>query len=144
MKNVEEMCYLSKHKDWTKVWYKSGFTDNKWELKEKVYWDGFGTYIVDDEWAELRKAQADGKQIQRNNICDIWVDCNGECKFNENIFNSIINYRIKPKEPIYEWQWIHQYINKSWDITSEYYTEPPLGRGYINLNKFGPSRRLKK
>ena len=58
--------------------------------------------------------------------------------------DDIDDYRNRPEETVYEWQWIHQYIDESWDITPKYHTEPPLGRGYLNLNKYEPSKRVKK
>ena len=99
MKNTDEICYWTKHKTGTKVWYKSGFTDNKWELKEKVYWDGLGIYIVDDEWAELRKAQIDGKQLQT--LQGIWRDETLTYK-SLNGVGQPKHWRIKPEPKLME------------------------------------------
>jgi PAS domain-containing protein len=56
-----EIKYWAEHPDGTGVRHKTA--DGKWHRHGTVHWLENITYIVDDEWAELRKAQADGKDI---------------------------------------------------------------------------------
>ncbi len=67
MTHEKEIKYWAEHADNTKVWSKSINTENaNWWLDENPIWNSKGhIYIVDNEWAELRKANADGYIIQQ-------------------------------------------------------------------------------
>ena len=146
MTHENEIKYWSEHPDGTKVWCKSESTDG-WVLIEPK-WTGIGTYIVDNEWAELRKAQADGKQLQYDNSngwCDSklskwdYINKNTEVKY----------WRIKPEEPVYEWQWIWIDKNGKYHFTDFYskvrkaIKETPIDC-IQDLYKYEPSRRVNK
>ena len=135
--HADEICYWTKHKNETKVWYKSEFTDG-WTLVEPK-WNGTGTYIVDNMWAELRKVQADGKQLQYkdeigNWVNGIWNIKSGEC----------YDWRIKP-EPIYEWQYISYDEDYDRYKISDHMTDKERAE-YINYDgkKYEPSKRERK
>ncbi len=52
------------------------------------------------------------------------------------------SYRVKPKEPVYEWQWIHKLSDKhGYKMTKEWMTETIANPTWI---KFKPSKRLRK
>ena len=79
--------------EWKKV------THSMWERNEYVY-------IIDDRYAEIRKAFYDGETIQLRDFyygCE-WYDWNEKY---EPKWNSYSDIRIKPEEPIYEWQWYY-------------------------------------
>ena len=84
--------------DGTKVWWKDNLRD--WLLTVNASWNKKYNYIVDDEYAELRKAEADGKSIEYNayyapNSGGVWSKHLG------NITLPVENYRIKSDSPIY-------------------------------------------
>lgn len=73
-----------------------------WEL---IYDPSFAeqhTFVQNDNYAELRKAQAEGKVIQHNTI-----------SINHALFNDIVeNYRIKPDEPEFKiGDWMYDRVN---------------------------------
>ena len=105
MKHKNEIIRWANSSDGTKVWARGVGSDTSWKTVSCPGWFKSGIYIVDDEWAELRKAQADGKQLQHkafdtgiftnNYLCETTM----ETTYTE-------DWRIKPDEPIYEWQYI--------------------------------------
>ena len=94
MTHAKEIKRWASCPDGTKVWYKNTSTKKTWHLND-WYWNGTGTYIVDDEYAELRKAHADGKKIEV--VTHIgWVDA----KINPEWKDKASSYRIKPKPKV--------------------------------------------
>jgi len=76
MTHSDEIKYWAEHPNGTKVWQKFKAPNNEWMLiSQGMFMDPESTYIVDDEWAELRKAQTDGKQLQWFNGRE-WIDKN--------------------------------------------------------------------
>jgi len=66
MKHEKEIKYWAEHAEGTLVFYKKEGVEGEWEtLHDKISWAPECEYIVDDEWAELRKAQVNGKKIQK-------------------------------------------------------------------------------
>ena len=141
MTHEPEICYWAKHPDETKVWVKTEPHD--WNLYDEPHWKPYSKYIVDNKWAELRKAQADGKQLQYyyDDVC--WVDMNFTI---ENSDEDIVNWRIKPKKTIYEWQWIYKVQNGFMMTTAYYATRDEVERDYLNeiIEKYEPSKRERK
>lgn len=89
--------------DGGKVWFKDGgpmLTDRWIKLVEPVTWctgmEYNPIYVQDDEYAELRKAGADGKQLQVSYDCGkTWYDkSTKKISWNDNQL-----VRIKPDEP---------------------------------------------
>ncbi|MFA5040045.1 MAG: hypothetical protein WC464_00225 [Bdellovibrionales bacterium] len=82
---------------------------------------------------------------------DRWTVCwkEDECLFYKNgVINSkaIIRYRIKPSEPVYEWQWYkfvngHIYLTHTWGI-KQYFTEEEMRDS--NYKKFEETKRERK
>ena len=125
MKHRDEIIRWAKQDVRKNVWFRTE-SSSKWDLIGNPAWSDNKIYIIDDEWATLRKAQIDGEKIQRKTIDNKWVDCVGECAFTENIFNSVTDFRIKPDVPEYEWQWIYQdAATGRFVLTETYYTEKP-------------------
>jgi len=61
MKHKEEIIRWANCPDGTKVWNKKdGF---EWRTSEEPLWLIHHEYIVDDEYSEIRKAQAEGETI---------------------------------------------------------------------------------
>lgn len=59
----KEIERWAKATDGVKVWCRNE-KGTEWTLKDNVIFNNDMIYVVDDEWAELRKAQIDGKQLQ--------------------------------------------------------------------------------
>ena len=101
MKHKREICYWAKHDEGTRV-FEENLEAGQWTLCESVNWKPDRSYIVDDEWAELRKANADGVAIQMMRRDGTWKDLpsdwwkNGFYAQVENYY--VENYRVKPKE----------------------------------------------
>ena len=116
MTHKDEICYWAKQPDGTMVWFKYG--NNDWKLTSGPVWRAHTKYIVDNEWAELRKAQADGKQLQ--------IETKSGWKFKKLTLDQVRLHkshwwRIKPEEPVYEWQWIYKVENGSYSMTINFY-----------------------
>ena len=96
-----EMHRLADAPQDTKVWYK-GTTDKGWTLSAFVRWNCNSTYIINDEWAEIRKAMIDGKVIEISNK-KIWSNSLNTITDMGLDGISIKDYRIKPDvvEPVY-------------------------------------------
>ena len=93
--HVDEIKYWAEHPNRTKVWIKSS-NDTSWKLSDScIAWFSSSKYIVDDEWAELRKAQADGKQLQCKYEDSNWINCTLTLEEIKNYGNNK-EWRIKP------------------------------------------------
>lgn len=120
MRHKDEVKYWADHPDGTKVWVNDNAIKT-WCLKENVQWLSGFTYIVDDSWAELRKAQHDGKQLQCENEIGIFQDSRLSYWEMKNDIPSA--WRIKPDKPRYAWQWLWQDNSGEFHITKHYETE---------------------
>ena len=118
-KHKDEILRFANSKQDVCVWQKE-FIEDEWKKYTNASWLRDTMYIVDDAYAEIRKAQADGKTIERLNISNVWVECNN-CKFTENIFNGAHSYRIKTDEPTYYYQWERLEMNNKRIVTSPFY-----------------------
>ncbi len=92
MTHEKEIQRWSTTPDGTGVWYRYK-NDTKWDKLNaaQVGWHDWCIYIVDDEYAELRKARMDGKVIQLLIECN-WIDENSG-KFD--FIHPVSEYRIK-------------------------------------------------
>ncbi len=77
------------------VWFKDCITrgNPKWEHTNAPTFSSSMPHVQNDEYAELRKAQADGKVIQVLN------ERNGEWYDEIPLFQAVNKYRIKPDAP---------------------------------------------
>ena len=152
MTHGEEMKYLAEHKDRTKIWV--GTSGRGWVLKRVVAWRPSATYIVDDEWAELRKAQADGKQLQYHLNGIEWRD-SSITRTDYVIGNTKPKgWRIRPEypeEPVYEWQWQFYWERVDRIVTTDaFFKSKSEASSYIaagdikGLTRFEPSKRIMK
>lgn len=93
----------------TEMWHKT--ENEKWVLSLFISGSDDSEYIVDDEWAELRKAQADGKQLQYLHG-SVWTDC--ELRYVDMKTSKASEWRIKPEVefPIYRRHRRNGYIYK--------------------------------
>jgi len=73
MTHEKEIRYWASHPDGTKVWVKLPLENGVWQERTTLAWDSKNLYITSDEWADLRKANADGVAIQVWDG-DVWVD----------------------------------------------------------------------
>lgn len=146
MTHKEEICYWAKQPDNTKVWCR--YRGRDWELSSTPGWVADRKYIVDDAWAELRKAQTDGKQLQYYLDNNKWIDAKIS-KFDfVNGNTEPKDWRIKQEEA-YEWQWICQREDGSFFIPSKFFTSKEDVENYLGYNskiikKYKPSKRIKK
>ena len=111
-------------------------------------WYDEHSYIVDDEWAELRKAQADGKQLEFNINGVEWI-CKTLMITEDTKIENVNKWRIKPDIPEYEWQWIYQDATTlRFVLTETYHTKKPewiddCSKRY-SASRFLFSRRIRK
>ena len=127
-KHKDEITRWANSAESTNVWYKS--RDGNWYLLDRPAWINKVAYIVDDEWAELRKAQADGKQLEVI-IGSTWIS---ETLLigHESVSGTNV-WRIKSKE-VYEWQWIIQDVSSGkYDITNGSYTKEEAEDRYNDI-----------
>ena len=147
MTHKDEIKYWADHPNCTDVWAK-GFNEQDWELLEhyKVNWSCVVCkFIVDDEWAELRKAQANGEQLQFKHFNGEWVDC--FLDYNKMTIGPK-NWRIKPKEFVYGYQYVIQYSDGTFDMTDHEEKEPVCRDDssvqWKVVERYEPSKRERK
>ena len=98
MIHEKEIIRWAKSPNGTGVWYKT-VNNNIWSYMEKSpSWLGHIIYIVDDEWADIRKAAADGKTIQFKNTNGEFFDVGFTINTSTENLNRDL-YRIKPDTP---------------------------------------------
>ena len=152
MKHKDEICYWADHPDGTKVWQFEEENVEPWKLLCCTpEWFPHKKYIVDNEWAELRKAQADGKQLERfNEVTSLWKQKELDFKYIKKDLPK--RWRIKP-EIVYEYQWMYQVPeDNSFYITEEYCTTKEeaynLLKCYLHdvkiIEPYEPSKRERK
>ena len=146
MKHADEICYWAKHPDGTKTWWKNKY-ENKWKFVDPGWYiDSEDIYIVDDKWSELRKAQADGKQLQSLIKPDKFEDQTLDRYLMSHSTPS--EWRIKPKETVYEWQWIITTNYDCFDITAKHFAtkeeaQKSIGSLVSVFEKYKPSKRIR-
>ncbi len=108
----------------------------KWESQTTVEQLNKESNIIEDKHFEARKAFALGEPVEVNlTLHGITPWASVEFP----LWDDTHNYRPKPKEPVYEWQWVYK-INKTYHLTDIFYTEEEAN----DWSKFEPSRRIKK
>ncbi len=95
MTHEKEIKFWAEHKDGTKVWVK--FDDTGWKLENFPCWMSANMYIVDDEWAKLRKANADGAIVQYKSTFGGWLDRKKDWWKNDFHFHIKMEKDITPK-----------------------------------------------
>ena len=88
----------------TKVWVKR--STGSWETQQSVGWFDNFTYVIDDGWAEIRKAMVDGKIVEFYNGCN-YNDTQFSIDEIGTTGHTLSSYRIKPDvvEPVYYYQY---------------------------------------
>jgi len=155
MKHGKEIKYWAEHPDGTRVWQRTDDIGSEWELNLFPKWHETFHYIVADEWAELRKAQEDGKQLQ-------WKGSDAVLGYYSMHNTNIEDWRIKPdepEEPVYEYQWIYRiptdkdgtyymsmyYCTDEEDFAKIYPNAAISGKSrYIPIEPYLPSKRIRK
>ena len=151
MFHEQEIIRWAKCPDKTGVWWKN--CENEWILVDSPMWRKNKIYIVDDEWAEYRKSQIDGKIIEcyQGDYYPL-EQCNQKAR-DFKLSPADDYYRIKPEEPVYEWQWMYyNYVLKKYDITDTFYTTSKEAQEELNIftdrctviEKYKPSKRIRK
>ena len=155
MTHEAEIKYWATHEDGTKVWYKTD--ENVWIDTSCPSWIPNMEYIVNNEWAKLRKAQADGKQLQRrvpNHFGRTIAERNEFTEWEDDTLDIFTpdyldaHWRIKPEE-VYEWQWVCQREDGTFFIPFKFFTTKEDVENYLGYNskiikKYKPSKRIKK
>ena len=124
MKHKEEIIRWANSPKGTKVWIKH-IVGNWFLCEGTIAWNEKYQHIVDDEWAELRKAYVDGETIEytmdstswtKSTICNIF-------DFGKKVYTPLgVNYyRIKPDEQTYYYQWERLEMNDNRLVISSYY-----------------------
>ena len=131
MKNIhkDEIIRFANAEQGTKVWSK--ISNEKWLLVNSAQWNPNNIYIVDDEYAELRKASADGKIIQYKHGSE-WSDTLTD---SWEITIDTSRYRIKPDEPTYYYKW--ERLNNDGSISLSAYASDEYSEKYdFKLNGY--------
>ena len=143
MTHKAEIKYWAEHPDGTKVWQYEEMNITPWKLLCCApEWFHDKKYIVDNEWSELRKAQADGKQLQFNfGEFDDWEDTT--LTYYRMATSNPPHWRIKPKKKVYEYQWIvFDTITNEYLFTAHSVDKPIDPAYFINtISKYEPSKR---
>jgi len=124
------------------LWY-CNTEQGVWEIQTLLFENStVACNIMEDKHFEARKAHALGEEIE-------YLSCDGNWLTDKTPAWLMDEYRPKPKEPIYEWQWI---INDScyektygpFEITDEYFTEEPCFQFHNAVEKLEISKRIKQ
>ena len=96
----QEMIRFAKSEEGTEVWYRYK-TSTNWDTILKPAWNKPCIYIIDNEYAELRKKSADtGRPIQMYNPISLeWETPTFELDFSA----PIESYRLEPEEDGFEY-----------------------------------------
>ncbi len=132
MVHEKEMIRWAKSKEDTRVWYQIIGRKN-WRSLSSPAFSKDCRYVVDDEFAEIRKAFIDGEKIQMkilwaNNCSDNfnreWTDYDTDASNNINgSYNGTkAIYRIKPRIVKKYKVAYHTGSMENWEISSKYYT----------------------
>ena len=122
------------------LWYYSQ-VDKKWCIQsEYVLMNEQGILkifnIIEDSHFKSRKAYALGEEIESS--------CNyGKATYMDDetpSWDDDCVYRPKPKDPVYEWQWIYTEDGYIVNTSEKYYEVYP----HNGWTKFEPSKRIKK
>jgi hypothetical protein len=121
------------------VWLKPRQDSGKWILVDKpISWTSDGIYILDDEYAEVRKAYYDGKVIQKFENND-WIDCVFEPQWDT---SPPENFRVKRDTEIV-YQWIIQVNNPEENgFENEFFLTGLMGEDEVK-EKYKDSLNLK-
>ena len=136
MKHKKEIERWADCPDGTCVWMKLDLST--WELILYPSWRIGATFIVDDDWAKVRKAKVDGKDIEMR-YCSRWIPA----KQGVNDFSGMNPeaYRVKPKEPVYEWQAYFKYCPSDvYRLTDHFYLQAWFDND-DSYTKFEPSKQ---
>ena len=144
----KEMIRFAKSPDRTRIWWRT-IESRDWSTSYIPSWAKGYVYIVDDEWAEIRKGDADGIIIQfRNQSTGNWQATIEEIiDYDE---DDVAIYRLKPAEPVYEYQWIYRIEKNKYDISRSYYKTKEDFEKYTMIQskkiieRYEPSKRLVK
>ena len=138
-KHRDEIIRWAKSPAGTNVWLKKSTAD-VWYDSIIPTWGDNVEYVLDDEWADIRKAFIDGETIQYyNKELGIWSDTLNR---DASAFagRRVEMYRIKPK-PVYEWQcYFRRCITEPFTLTEEYFTEEEMKRHPI-YRKYEDSKK---
>ena len=133
MLHKEERIRHANSRYGTKVWAKPENKNEKWTSTNTPSWTENIIYIVDDKWAELRKAQVDGKQLQVNYLGEGWKDA--KLKLRNAQFWDAECWRVKPEEPIYEWQFCYFSEKENRWLTTKDYHGGPSCSSWVKLEE---------
>ena len=119
------------------LWYRLNAI-NEWYKQEVLYITDtkYIQNIIEDKHFESRKAFALGEEIETRYPEGEWYIALTPW------FDNFKEYRPKPKEPTYEWQYnSYNKMSESWTLTEKFFPDEPNCNRWI---KFEPSKRIKK
>jgi len=103
----------------TKVWCRGKKHGSEWSRTLYPLWRKNKFYVVDDEWASLRRAEIDGEQLECFDEKDnMWHD--GSLSYWAMDHDTPRDWRVKPKRA-YEWKWIIRSKNGDFRLSVDYY-----------------------
>jgi len=121
-KHWEALAWWKDKPEGAEIWCKGSL--NKWNLSAQPTWNIECEYVINDKYAEYKKAEIEGKQIQYrtyNHFGDTVEECNHKTEwidttikeFRSSLQYSDIEFRIKPDEPQYQvGDWVTPLVDK--------------------------------
>ncbi len=145
-----EMVRWAQSKEGTRVWYRDKHA-SRWSMSP-ICTPSFhpsAQYVVDDEYAEIRKAFLDGKTIQvKTEVCDWRTVSKTESvhRFDgvneESDFYYSEKYRIAPKE-VYKYQMLYKmHKNGTYILTDSFYESEAAFESSVNCDTIIGVHRL--
>ncbi len=115
-------------------------TQREWIKQSEVLLFQNYANIIEDKHFEARKAFALGEDIEKrakyqDNSTGKWYT-----DINPTWNNISYEYRPKPKEPVYEWQWIFKRNKSEYGMSSGFYSVIAEELDWV---KFEPSKRIR-
>ena len=144
MVHEEEIKLWAESPEHTKVWTRQH--KKSWTLTSVLSWSPDNEYIVDNEFADLRKQQRDGEIIQFNpklTMHDRWDDV---VDLLVKPSHSLKHYRIKKK--VASWQWLYEVtpgecgFSQRWQLTQDLYTEAEAAKRYRGMENILSYKKL--
>lgn len=149
----KEVIRWANSPDGTRVWEYFPIPNKQWiRITHGMFLSPNTKYIVDDEWAYLRMAQEDGKQLQLYSGTDgrgmpVWKDNTLSDMFECASVSVPDDWRIKPEPETEEWQWVMKDLTRGeFFITTSYFKdaeEISLTGNYETVEKYEKSRRVR-
>ena len=118
-----------------KEWFVLNDNELNWDLTNKA------CYIIEDQHFISRKAFALGEEIETSSFGELW-----EKVTDESALWTAKYYRPKPKEPVYEYQWLIRRNRDGYLKTTKHITDTEFicGNEWQVIYKIPESKKVRK